>query len=95
MKKFLILHYGFVKPTPEVMEGWNQWFASIAERQVDRAHLPMGREISASGTKDMPLDRDSITGYTFIEAADLDEATAVAEACPFIDATRVYKIMSG
>ena len=93
MKKFLILHYGFIKPTPEVMEGWNNWFESIADRQVERGHLPAGREISQAGVNDLPFGRDSITGYTIIKAENLDGAEKIARQCPFVDSTRVYEIM--
>lgn len=92
MKHFLILHYGFEKPTPEEMALWNKWFESIAGRQVDRGHLPGGREFSHSGTKELPFARDSITGYTVIGAEDLDEAASIAQECPFVDSTRVYEI---
>ena len=30
MKKFMFLHFGFEKPTPEIMADWNKWFESIA-----------------------------------------------------------------
>jgi hypothetical protein len=95
MKKFLVLHYGFVKPTPEEMGAWNKWFESIADIQVERGHLPGGREISHLGVKDLPFGRDSITGYTMIKAENLDEAEKIAQECPFVDSTRVYEIMSG
>ena len=26
MKKFVLLHYGFEKPTPEIMAAWGKWF---------------------------------------------------------------------
>jgi hypothetical protein len=93
MKHFLILHYGFIRPTPEEMEAWNQWFASIADRQVERGHFPVGREISSAGIKELPLSRNAITGYTLITAEDLDEAQKIAQACPFVNSTRVYEVM--
>jgi hypothetical protein len=93
VKNFLVLHYGFVKPTPEEMDEWNKWFESIVDKQVDRRHLPVGREISQSGVKELPLARDSITGYTIIKAKNLDEAGKIAQQCPFVDSTRVYEIM--
>ncbi len=93
MKKFLILHYGFEKPTPEDMGKWNQWFESIADRQVEKGHLPGGREFSQAGTKDLPFGRDSITGYTMIQAESLDDAAKIAGECPFVDCTRVYEVM--
>ncbi len=94
MKKFLILHFGFEMPTPEDMAGWNNWFASIAERQVERGHLPGGKEISDTGVTDLPFGKESLTGYTMIEAADLDEATAIAKECPYVLSTRVYEVKS-
>ena len=32
VKKFLLLHYGFERPTPEIMEAWGTWFESVADR---------------------------------------------------------------
>jgi hypothetical protein len=92
MKNYLVLHYGFVKPTPEEMEEWSHWFESIADRQVERGHLPAGREISQAGVKELPFSRDSITGYTIIQAENLDEAESIVRQCPFVDSTRVYEI---
>jgi hypothetical protein len=28
VKKFVLLHYGFEKPTPEIMAAWGKWFES-------------------------------------------------------------------
>ena len=92
MKNYLILHYGFEKPSPEDMGKWNKWFESIADKQVDRGGFRGGREISPSGTKDLPFEKDSITGYTVIEAESLDEAEKIAQACPIVLSTRVYEI---
>ena len=92
MKQFLILHYGFEKPTPEEMAAWNRWFEAIAERQVDRGGLPGGREISRSGTVELPFGKDSITGFTVIEAESLDDAARMAGECPVVASTRVYEI---
>ena len=55
MKNFMFLHYGFEKPTQEIMAGWNAWFASVAEHMVGKAHFPVGREISDDGTRELPL----------------------------------------
>jgi hypothetical protein len=92
MKKFLILHYGFEMPTPEEMDLWNKWFESIADSQIERGHLPGGREITAAGTKDLPFGKDSLTGYTMIQAESLDEAEKIAAACPIVLSTLVYEV---
>jgi len=95
MNKYLILHYGFERPTPEQMSEWNKWFESISDRQLDRGHFPSGHEFSADGSKAIPFGRDSITGFTMIEAANMEEAVALAADCPFVDCTRVYEVKSG
>ena len=42
MKKFVIFHYGFEMPTPEIMEAWSKWFASLGDKMIDpAAHLDL------------------------------------------------------
>jgi hypothetical protein len=92
MKKFMFLHFGFEKPTPEIMEAWGKWFESTADKTVDQGGFSGGREISKGGTKDLPWGMESITGYSIIEAADLDAAEKIAQANPYIASIRVYEI---
>ena len=92
MKKFLLLHYGFEKISQEEMDEWTRWFDTIADRQVERGHLPLGVEITREGVTDLPFSADSITGYTIMTADDLDEASEIASGCPIILSTRVYEI---
>jgi len=92
VKKFVLLHYGFEKPTPRIMKAWGTWFESIADRTVENVGFSGGREISASGTKDLPMGMESITGYSLIEAESLDEAEKIAQGNPFIASIRVYEV---
>ena len=94
MKKFMFLHFGFEQPKPEIMQTWEEWFDSIADKQVDRGGLGAGREISKSGTQDLPWGMDSITGYNIIEAETLEAAEKIAKQNPFISSIRVYEIRS-
>ena len=94
MKKFMLLHYGFEQPTPEIMAAWGEWFESIADIQVAQGGFSAGREISKEGTKDLPWDRESITGYNIIEAESLDAAVEIAQGNPFIDSIRIYELRS-
>ena len=95
MKKFLLLSFGFEKPTPEIMDAWGKWFESIADKVVDQGGLWGGaREISGAGTKDLPLGLGSITGYIIINADSLDAAEKIAQSNPYITSIRVYEIMT-
>ena len=76
------------------MEAWKKWFESIADKSVENGGFHGGaREISHSGTKDLPMAADSITGYSIINAESLDEAEEIAGKNPFIASIRVYEIM--
>ena len=94
MKKFVYLHFGFEKPTPEIMEAWGTWFESISDKVVDQGGFSNGREISKSGTRDLPMNMESITGYNVIEAESLDAAEKLARNNPFIESIRIYEVRS-
>ncbi len=92
MKKFVMLHFGFETPTPEIMKAWGDWFGAIADRTVDSGGFAGGREISNTGTQDLPWGMESITGYNIIEAESLDEAEKIARTNPYIASIRVYEV---
>ena len=93
MKRFMLLHFGFEKPTQEVMAAWGKWFESLADKTVEHGGFHGGaREISRSGTKDLPMGGESITGYSIIEAESLDAAERIARDNPFVASIRVYEI---
>ena len=95
MKRFMLLHFGFEKPTPEIMAAWGKWFESVADKTVDPGgHFSGAREISQSGTKDLPMGMESITGYSIINAESLDDAEKIAQDNPFIASIRVYEIIA-
>ncbi len=95
MKRFMLLHFGFEKPTPEIMVAWGQCFEWVADKTVDQGGFHGGaREISHSGTKDLPMGMESITGYSIINAESLDDAEKIAQDNPFIASIRVYEIMA-
>ena len=93
MKRYMLLHYGFEKPTPEIMEAWKTWFASIADRTLENGGFHgAAKEISHEGSKDLEMDADCITGYSIINAESIDEAEQIAQRNPFITSIRVYEI---
>ena len=94
MKKFVLMHFGFENPTPEIMDSWNAWFDSIADKTVENIGFNGGREISKSGTRELPWNMESITGYSVIEAESLDAAEKLAQTNPFIASIRIYEVRS-
>jgi len=92
VKKFMLLHFGFKEPTPDIMKAWKAWFESIADRQIDQGGFSGGREISKSGFEDLPWNMESITGYNIIEAESLDAAEKLAQGNPFISSIRIYEM---
>lgn len=94
MKKFMFLHFGFEKPTPEIMKAWHAWFESISDKQVDQGGFGGGREISKDGTKELSWNMESITGYNIIKAESLDAAEKLAQGNPFIASIRIYELRS-
>jgi hypothetical protein len=95
VKKFVLLHYGFEKPTPKIMATWGKWFESMKDNIIDMGgHFVGGREISKAGRKDLPLGLESITGFTIVSADSLDDAEKMAKSNPYISSIRVYEVMS-
>ena len=93
MKRYMLLHYGFEKPTPEIMEAWGKWFQSIADRSVENGGFHgAAREISHDGSSELTMGPDAITGYSIIHAESIEEAEKVAQENPFIKSIRVYEI---
>jgi hypothetical protein len=91
----MFLMFGFEKPTPEIMGAWGKWFELIADKVVDQGGFHgAAREISDAGTKDLTMGMESITGYTIINAENLDEAEQLAQSNPYIASIRVYEVMS-
>lgn len=88
----MLLHLGFEKPTPEIMQAWHAWFASIADRQVAQGGFSRGREISKNGARDLPWNMESITGYNIIEAESFEAAEKLAGSNPFIAGIRIYEL---
>ena len=95
MKKFVFLTFGFETPTQEIMDAWSNWFASIGDKILDSGNpFRPGREITHAGIKELPQDKDAITGYMIINAENIDAAVQIAKACPIITSIRVYEAMS-
>ncbi|MCJ7709544.1 MAG: hypothetical protein MUQ32_01810 [Chloroflexi bacterium] len=95
MKKFLMLHYGYEEPTPEIMAAWQGWFDKVGDRFVDMGS-PLGNclEVTNTGTRELSPDTGAATGYSILSAESREEAERLLEGCPIIASVRLYEAMA-
>ena len=94
MKRFMLIHVGFLKPTPEIMAAWGKWFAQVAPQTIENIGLWNGREISQNGSADLAMGLDSITGCTIVSAESIEDAQQLAASNPFVSSIRIYEMMT-
>jgi len=81
MKRFVYLYIGG-KPPEDAAEGkklmaaWEAWFGMLGESLVD-----MGSILGDRNTVGAPA-ATNVTGYTVVQAADMQAAMALAKNCP-------------
>jgi len=91
MSQFLFVYHGGHTPeSPEegqkVMAAWQAWFANMGDAVAQPgAPVGMSSTVSASGVSDGG-GANPASGYTVVEAADMNAATAMAKGCPMVTA---------
>ena len=94
VKKFLMLHYGYEEPTPQIMAAWGAWFAKVGDHFADMGSpLGDGLEVTKSGQRDLSPATGAATGYSIISAESRDEAERLLEGCPIISSVQLYEAM--
>ena len=94
MKKFVLLYVGMWEQTPEVMNGWKKWFEVLGNRVVDSGNpFGPGKEVTKTGTKDLPQDEQAIVGYTIINGESLEEVEKLTKDCPIITSVKIFEAM--
>jgi hypothetical protein len=91
MPKYVFAYHGGSSPaSPEeykqVMERWTAWFGKIGPSLAD-AGSPVGKSttVSKSGVKN-DGGANPISGYSFVNAANIEDAVKLAKGCPILDA---------
>ncbi len=73
------------EPGPEVMERWTAWFGQMGNAIVDGgAPLSVSKTVNAKGTSDGG-GANPLSGYTLVEADNIDAACKMAEGCPALE----------
>ena len=92
MAKYLYVYHGGKPPeskeaVKEVMNAWGQWFGSLGSAVVDGGN-PVGKSstVQSNGSIATNGGANPASGYSLIEASNLDEALAKAKGCPILSA---------
>jgi hypothetical protein len=90
MAKFLFIYHGGKNPEGEeeykkVMDAWGNWFESMGSAVIDGGN-PVGvsSTVNADGSVSGDGGANPASGYSLVEATDVDDAIGKAKACPIL-----------
>ena len=90
MAKYLFVYHGGKNPeseaeVAEVLDSWGAWFGSMGTAVVDGGNpVGMCSTVNEDGSVTDNGGSNPATGYSLIEAPDLDDALAKARGCPIL-----------
>ena len=92
MAKYLFVYHGGSHPESEeevaqVMNAWGEWFGSMGSDVVDGGN-PVGKSstVQSDGSVTGDGGANPASGYSLVEAKDLDDALMKAGGCPILSA---------
>ena len=90
MAKYLLVYHGGSMPETEeeqqrVMAAWTDWYTALGASVVDPGN-PIGRTstVSSDGSVAEGGGANPASGYTVVEADDMDDAVAKSKGCPVL-----------
>lgn len=92
MPKFLYVYHGGGVPESEeegkkVMQAWMDWMGSLGDAIIDGGNpVGMSKTVVPGGKVEANGGANPASGYSLINAADMDDALAKAKGCPILDA---------
>ncbi len=76
----------------EIMAAWGAWFGSVGEALVDGGNpFSVATSVASDGSVGAPIPNE-LTGYSIVNAADLDGAVAIAKGCPVLGAGGIVDV---
>ncbi len=88
MAKYLFVYHGGNKPETDeekaqVMDAWGQWFGSMGSAVIDGGNpVGLSTTIHSNGKVENSGGSNPASGYSLIEATDLEDAIAKGKQCP-------------
>lgn len=89
MANFIIIYHAPTKEFSSPEEGqahrvkWMDWIKELGDVMVNPG-TPLGKSMIVSSEGVSETDK-GMTGYTVVEAADLDAAVEISKGCPYLD----------
>ncbi|MEZ5657514.1 MAG: hypothetical protein R3E83_03015 [Burkholderiaceae bacterium] len=90
MAKYLYVYHGGKAPTNEaekvrVMDAWGQWYGSMGSAVIDGGN-PVGQSYTVQSDASVVENggANPASGYSLIEAKDLQSALDMAKRCPIL-----------
>ncbi len=89
MGKYVLAYTGgSMAETPEAqeaaMKAWMGWFGTLGSAVIDAGN-PFGVSTAVTGNGKTGATKTGITGYSVVEADNLELAAKLANGCPVID----------
>jgi hypothetical protein len=92
MPKYVLAYHGGSMPETEadqaaVMGAWGAWFGVLGDAVVDGGNpISASKTLKSDGSTTDGGGANPISGYSLINAADLDSAVSLAKGCPILAA---------
>ena len=87
MAKFVLLYTGGVDSGEDTTSEWMGWFESLGDVVVDiGAPFGSSKQVAPGGVVSDGAP-SSVSGYTIVEADNIDEAIGYALSCPLLDSS--------
>ena len=89
MSNFIIIYHAPTKELSSPEEGqahqakWMEWIKELGDAMINPG-TPLGKSMMVSSEGVSETDT-GLTGYTVVEAPDLDAAVEIAKGCPYLD----------
>ena len=101
MKKFLLVYYGGKmesdpKQAKAMNDAWMKWFQESGKAVVDAGAATMPGKTVKGKTATKGVQGDPVTGYSVMQAEDIDGAVAIAKKSPHLASEgqiAIYEIM--
>ena len=92
MPKYVLAYHGGATPDDvteeemgKVMAAWQSWMESLGSDLTDQGNpIMVSKTVTASGVEDGG-GANPLTGYSLLNAADIDAAAAAAKGCPIFE----------